>query len=83
MTVFPLKERNGEPKEIATLFVPVRLPLLYLYNMLSGIIRSMGDSRTPLYFLTLSSFLNIGLDLLCEQKAQKQRYRKSQDQLHG
>ena len=31
---------------------------------MSGIIRSMGDSKTPLFFLTLSSGLNIGLDIL-------------------
>ena len=43
----------------------IGIPATYFYNILSGIIRSMGDSRTPLYFLTLSSFLNIGLDLLC------------------
>lgn len=43
----------------------IGIPATYLYNILSGIIRSMGDSRTPLYFLTLSSFLNIGLDLFC------------------
>ncbi|MCI6553326.1 MAG: MATE family efflux transporter [Lachnospiraceae bacterium] len=41
------------------------IPVTFLYNMLSGIIRSMGDSRTPLVFLTLSSILNIGLDMLC------------------
>lgn len=41
------------------------IPASYLYNLLSGIIRSMGDSRTPLMFLMLSSVLNIGLDLLC------------------
>ena len=35
-----------------------------LYNILAGIIRSLGDSKTPLYFLIFSSFLNIGLDLL-------------------
>lgn len=43
----------------------IGIPASYLYNMLSGIIRSMGDSKTPLLFLMLSSFLNIGLDLLC------------------
>ena len=43
----------------------IGIPATYLYNILSGIIRSMGDSRTPLYFLILSSFLNIGLDLFC------------------
>lgn len=41
------------------------IPASFLYNLLSGIIRSMGDSRTPLMFLLLSSVLNIGLDLLC------------------
>ena len=35
-----------------------------LYNMLSGILRALGDSKTPLYFLILSSLLNVGLDLL-------------------
>ena len=25
----------------------------------------MGDSKTPLVFLTISSFLNIGLDMIC------------------
>ena len=33
-----------------------------LYNLLAGIIRSLGDSKTPVYFLALSSFLNIFLD---------------------
>ncbi len=39
------------------------IPVIYLYNMLSGIIRALGDSKTPLYFLLISSVLNIGLDL--------------------
>lgn len=33
------------------------------YNIASGILRGIGDSKTPLYFLILSSFLNIVLDL--------------------
>lgn len=41
------------------------IPASFLYNFLSGIIRSLGDSRTPLLFLLISSVLNIGLDLLC------------------
>lgn len=35
------------------------------YNMVSCILRALGDSRTPLYFLLFSSALNVGLDLLC------------------
>lgn len=34
------------------------------YNMFAAILRSVGNSRSPLYFLILSSLLNIGLDLL-------------------
>lgn len=37
---------------------------LFLYNALNGIYNALGDSRTPLIFLMLSAFANIGLDLL-------------------
>ncbi len=47
------------------LIIFIGIPATYLYNILSGIIRSMGDSKTPLVFLLLSSGLNIGLDVLC------------------
>lgn len=40
------------------------IPATYLYNLISGVIRSMGDSRTPVVFLTLSSVMNIALDLI-------------------
>lgn len=39
------------------------IPAIYLYNFLSGIIRAMGDSTTPLIFLLISSVMNIILDL--------------------
>ena len=34
------------------------------YNMISNILRALGDSKTPLYFLVISSLLNIVLDLV-------------------
>ncbi len=34
------------------------------YNLFAAILRAIGDSKTPLYFLILSSVLNILLDLL-------------------
>lgn len=37
---------------------------LLIYNMGSGILRAVGDTRRPLMFLCFSSLLNIGLDLL-------------------
>ena len=33
------------------------------YNMISNMLRALGDSKTPLYFLVFSSILNIFLDL--------------------
>ncbi|MFW5777556.1 MAG: MATE family efflux transporter, partial [Bacteroidota bacterium] len=34
------------------------------YNGTSAVLRGMGDSKTPLYFLIISTVLNIGFDLL-------------------
>lgn len=36
-----------------------------IYNMGSGILRAMGDSRRPMIFLIISCFVNILLDILC------------------
>ena len=35
-----------------------------LYNVFTGIMNALGDSRRPLYYLMLSSVLNVVLDLL-------------------
>ncbi len=37
---------------------------ILFYNLGSGILRAVGDSRRPLLFLILSALLNTGLDLL-------------------
>ena len=37
---------------------------IVLYNMCVGILQAVGDSRHPLYYLILSSLINVGLDLL-------------------
>ena len=34
------------------------------YNIFAAVLRAIGDSKTPLYFLIISSVLNIGLDLV-------------------
>lgn len=36
-----------------------------VYNMGSGILRAMGDSRRPMVFLIIACFVNIFLDILC------------------
>ena len=34
------------------------------YNMFAGMMRAIGNSKAPLYFLVISTFVNIGLDIL-------------------
>ena len=34
------------------------------FNLLSGFLRSLGDSRTPLIAMTTAALCNIGLDIL-------------------
>ena len=40
------------------------LPFLFLYNITTGILNGLGDSKTPLIFLIGSSLMNIILDLV-------------------
>ena len=37
---------------------------IVIYNMGAGILRAMGDSKRPLYFLIITCFTNIALDIL-------------------
>ncbi|MDY3250222.1 MAG: MATE family efflux transporter [Candidatus Choladocola sp.] len=41
------------------------IPFTLLYNLLAGILRAVGDSRTPFLFLAFSTCLNVALDLFC------------------
>jgi putative MATE family efflux protein len=40
------------------------IPAAMLFNLLSGVMRAVGDSRTPLFFLVIACVLNIILDLV-------------------
>ncbi len=42
----------------------ITIPCNLVYNLLASVIRALGDSKTPFYFLVLASGLNIVLDLL-------------------
>ena len=43
----------------------IGVPCTFFYNLLSSIIRALGDSKTPFWFLLFSAVLNILLDLFC------------------
>lgn len=40
------------------------LPVVMGYNLAAGVLRSLGDGRSPLYAMVVASLINIGLDLL-------------------
>ncbi len=40
------------------------IPATVLYNMASGVMRSLGDSRTPMLAIVIAAMMNIVLDLL-------------------
>ena len=66
----PLMELLGTPKNIISDSVKyIRIVggltiALMSYNGVSAVLRAIGDSRTPLFFLILCSLLNVVLDLL-------------------
>lgn len=43
----------------------IGIPCTFYYNLLACVIRALGDSRTPFWFLLFSTVLNIVLDLVC------------------
>lgn len=61
----------GTPEDIiqdATDYIRIifaAIPVTMMYNMAAGILRSLGDSRTPVLFLVMAALLNVALDLLC------------------
>ena len=40
------------------------IPFITAYNIISSIFRGMGDSKSPMYFIAVACFANIGLDYL-------------------
>lgn len=40
------------------------IPATIFYNLLAALVRALGDSKTPVFFLIIASFINIALDFL-------------------
>ena len=60
---FGAGDYEGVKRSVATSAL-LSLAATAFYNLLSCIIRALGDSKTPLIFLVFASFLNVALDLL-------------------
>lgn len=65
-----LLERIHTPEEIfadSKLYLNIYIlgiPFVFFYNVSTGIFSAMGDSKTPFYFLAVSSIANIFADIL-------------------
>lgn len=69
LTPLILEAVNVDPEVMADSVLYLRIYFagimgLIIYNMGSGMLRAVGDSKSPLYFLIVSSITNIVLDLL-------------------
>lgn len=43
----------------------VGIPVIIMYNLFSAMLRALGDSKHPVYFVVIASVINIFLDLFC------------------
>ncbi|WP_073079963.1 MATE family efflux transporter [Sporobacter termitidis] len=65
----PLLRLTGTPESIiglSAVYMKIYfagLPIIALYNFGSAILRAVGDTKSPLYFLSLAGVLNVGLNL--------------------
>ena len=66
---YPLLKILNVPEEVLGItavylrIIFIGTPFTYIYNALSATLKSVGDSKTPLYFLAFSSVVNCALDL--------------------
>lgn len=65
----PLLELMGTPENVidqAVLYMRIYfagMPVIMLYNFGSAVLRAVGDTRRPLYFLSIAGVVNVGLNL--------------------
>ena len=68
-TAEPLLRLMGTPEEILPHSVAymriyfIGMPVMLLYNFGAAILRAVGDTRRPLYYLTLAGFINVILNV--------------------
>lgn len=66
----PLLELMGSPEDVidlAELYIRilfVGMPVQMLYNFSSAVLRAVGDTKRPLYFLTIAGIINVILNLV-------------------
>ena len=63
LTLMNTPENIFEYAYIYIFIIFAGIPCTILYNMTAAILRALGDSKSPIIFLAISSAINIGLDL--------------------
>ena len=64
--ILTLMGSPGEVLRLATLYMRIYflgMPVVLLYNFGSAILRAIGDTRRPLYYLAFAGIVNVGLNL--------------------
>ncbi|MBQ6735437.1 MAG: MATE family efflux transporter [Lachnospiraceae bacterium] len=62
-----LMDSPAEVIDLSTLYMRIYfagMPVNLLYNIGAAVLRAVGDTRRPLYYLTLAGILNVGLNLI-------------------
>ena len=66
----PLLVLMGSPEDVvdlAAVYVKIYfmgMPVILIYNYGAAVLRAIGDTRRPLYYLTAAGFVNVGLNLI-------------------
>ena len=66
----PLLEIMGSPEDVIDLaelyirIIFIGMPVQMLYNFCAAVLRAVGDTKRPLYFLTVAGVINAGLNLV-------------------
>lgn len=65
----PLLELMGTPSDViekSTIYMQIYfagMPVVMLYNFGSAVLRAIGDTKRPLYFLTVAGVVNVALNI--------------------
>ena len=66
-TILVWMQSPAEVLDLAALYLRIYflgMPAVMLYNFGAALLRAVGDTRRPLYYLTASGFVNVGLNLV-------------------
>jgi Na+-driven multidrug efflux pump len=82
----PALELMGSPHDVidqATLYLRIYflgMPAFMIYNFGAAILRAVGDTKRPLYILTVSGVVNVALNLVLAQTGRNGVYARADRQ---